>query len=106
MCRPGTAVCYAHSELTLSIPVIELRGAADHVVERLVMAPPDTDLVAVGIFDDAELVRVRKQGDADEAFARVADAMRAGGTYGEAHDVAGFERPFAFGSPKRGRPGD
>src|SRR5581483_1960389 len=90
----------------LSVPVVELGGAADQVVEGLVVAPPDPDLVAVGVFDDAELVRVRAEGDTGGLLARVGDAMRAGGTGGKAHDVAGFERPFALGSPERGRPGD
>jgi len=46
------------SSVPLAVPVIEVRAAPDHVVERLVMAAPDANLVAVRIFDDAELVLV------------------------------------------------
>src|SRR5690242_16941801 len=58
--------------LGFAVPVIELGRTADQVIECLVVAPPDTDLVAVGILDDAELVPVREQGHANGLLTCVA----------------------------------
>src|SRR5581483_6367107 len=89
--------------LTLPFPVVEVWFAPDQVVERLVVASPDADLVAVGVLDDPELVPVRKEGDADGLVAGVVYAVRAGRPYREAHDIARFQSRFAFRSPKRRR---
>jgi hypothetical protein len=59
-CLQTTIFCpsFISTPSTLSFPVVEVRAAPDHVVERLVVASPDADLVAVGVLDDPELVRV------------------------------------------------
>jgi hypothetical protein len=81
-------------QLTLPFPVVEVWAAPNDVVERLVVASPDPDLVAVGILDDPELVRVRKQGHADVFVAGVADAVGASRPHREADDIAPLRAPF------------
>src|SRR5262249_42549756 len=90
----------------LAVPVVEVRTPPDHVVQRLVMAAPDANLVAVGIFDDAELVLVGEKGDAGGVVARVVGPVRAVRTYREADDIARFPRLFAVRRPTRWRPGN
>jgi hypothetical protein len=57
------------------------------MVERLVLAAPHADLVAVALLDDAELVLVGEQGDAGGLVARVVDPVRALRTHREADDI-------------------
>src|SRR5580704_15921792 len=90
----------------LAVPVVEVRAAPDDVVERLVIAAPDANLVAVGIFDDAELVLVGEKGDAGGVVARVVHPVRSLRTHREADDIARLQHPFTGRRPNRRRSGN
>src|SRR5581483_4168069 len=74
--------------LLLAIPVVEMVGAAQHVV---LVAGPDPHLVAVRVLGDAELVLRREKRDAHDAVARVAHEMGAVRAGREADGVARSE---------------
>src|SRR5438270_13066036 len=77
--------------LLFAVPVVEMVGAAQHVV---LVARPDADLVAVRVLGDAYVVLRRHDGDARRLVGRT-DEMRAVRPDGETDDVAGLERALA-----------
>src|SRR5436190_2656015 len=75
--------------------VLELRilRAVEHEVR---VSRPDSDLLVLGILDDAELVHRREDGHADRLVGRVPDLVRALGPGRESDDITCVERFFAF----------
>src|SRR5436309_13001464 len=92
-CLQTGAFCGSCSDprLLFAIPVVEMVGAAQHVV---LVACPDADLVAVRVLGDAYVVLRRDDGDARRLVGST-DEMRAVRPDGETDDVAGLERALA-----------
>ena len=91
----------------LAVPVVEVRAAPDHVVERLVAAVPRRQSCRCRGIDDAELVLVGEEGDSGGFVARVVDPMRPAGPTGKQTTSPGskpFRRQASEPSAFRQRP--
>src|SRR4051795_12492512 len=84
----------------LAVPVLELLRAAQHVV---LVADPDTNLVAVRVLGDPRLVLRREDRDAHRPVAGVLDVVGPVRPGREADGVAGLQRPLALRRPKQRR---